>query len=167
MFTRRAALRVAFRAVRRLDVPRRIALYIAFAARKEKVPYAVAFALFEQESNYEVIYGHDAGGLLPGEKVTKRNYAWFRSRVVSSQGRGANGVGLGQVTYWTYIRDHPGLWKPRVQVYLSLEILRSYLNPFSQFTALGAYNGGPTNPNEDYAAEVEAKARAIRPKLSK
>jgi hypothetical protein len=167
MFTKRAALRVAYRATRRLDVPGRIALYIAFAARKFRIPYAVAYALFEQESGYKVIYGHDAGGLLPGQRVTKSNYAWFRSRVVASEGRGANGVGLGQVTYWTYIRDHPGLWKPRVQVYLSLEILAGYLRGFSQFTALGAYNGGPSNPNEDYAHEVETKVRAIRPQLAK
>lgn len=167
MYSRRAALRVAYRARRRLSVPWRIALYIAFAARKHRVPYAIAFALFEQESTFKVIYGHDAGGLLQGQRVTKSNYAWFRQRVVAGQGRGANGVGLGQVTYWTYIRDHPGLWKPRVQVYLSLSILAGYLRQFSQFTALGAYNGGPSDPNEVYAREVEAKATAIRPKLAK
>lgn len=167
MFTRRAALRIAYRAKRRLGVPWKIALYIAFAARKYKIRYAIAFALFEQESNYKVIYGADAGGLFPHQPVTRKNYAYFRRQVVSSGGRGANGVGLGQVTYWTYIRDHPGLWKPRVQVYLSLSILDGYLDAFPQFTALGAYNGGPANPNDSYAVEVEAKAAAIRPKLDK
>jgi len=166
MFTRRAALRIASRARHRLGVPWKIALYIAFAARKFRIRYAIAYALFEQESNYEVVYGHDAGGLLPGQRVTKANYAYFRSRVVAGQGRGANGVGLGQVTYWTYIRENPGLWKPRVQVYLSLSILADLLERHHAFTAVGAYNGGEGNPNEDYAREVFAKAAAIRPRLA-
>lgn len=168
MFTRRAALRVARRAHRRLGVPLRIALYIAFGARKYHLPYAIAFALFEQESNYRVIYGHDAGGLLPGQPVTKRNYRWFRARVIAGGGRGANGVGLGQVTYWTYVRDHPGLWKPRVQVYLSLSILAGLDQWATSIAhALAAYNGGAANPNWDYGREVSEKAQRIRPKLAK
>jgi len=165
--TRLAALAVAHRAHRRLGIPWHIALYIAFAARKYRVRWALAFALFEQESNYKVIYGHDAGGLLPGARVTKGNYLWFRQRLIATGGRGANGVGLGQVTYWTYIRDHKGLWKPRVQVYLSLSILADYVHRLGELTGVGAYNGGEANPNGSYAAEVEAKARAIRPKLTR
>jgi hypothetical protein len=165
--TRRAALIVASRAHRRLGVPQHIALYIAFAARKYKVRWSVAFALFAQESNYQVVYGHDAGGLLAGLRVTKRNYAYFRRRIIASGGVGANGVGLGQVTYWTYVRDHAGLWKPRVQVYLSLSILGGLLARYPQITALGAYNGGEGSPNETYARQVEAKADVIRPRLGK
>lgn len=167
MFSRLAALRVATRAHKRLRVPWKISLYIAFAARKHRVRYAVAYALFAQESNYRVIYGHDVGGLLPGLPVTKDNYRYFRSRVANSHGIGANGVGLGQVTYWTYVRDHAGLWKPRVQVYLSLSILSDLIKKYGEYTGLGAYNGGAVNPNYDYADEVRDKARQIRKSLGK
>ena len=159
-----AALRVAHRASRH-GVPPLIATYIAFAARKFHVRYALNFALFEQESNFAVIYGHDAGGLFPGREVTRDNYAAFRKHVVEHQGGGSNGVGLGQVTYWTYVRDHKGLWKPRVQVYLATSILADLLSRHDEFTAVGAYNGGEGNPNRLYAEEVLAKARRWRTRL--
>jgi soluble lytic murein transglycosylase-like protein len=164
-YSRPAAMRVARRAHRH-GVPLEIATYIALAAAKYEVPYAVAFAIFEQESNFEVVYGHDAGGLFAGRRVTKANYKRFREYVVSHMGVGANGVGLGQITYWTWIKLYVGLWKPRVQVYRSVEILAGLLARHSTFTALGAYNGGEGNPNETYAAEVSARADKWRPILA-
>lgn len=165
LYTRRAALRVARRAAAS-GVPLQIALYIAFACRKEKLRYALGFAMFEQESNFAVIYGHDAGGLFPGQRVTRDNYRRFRAEVVRRAGGGANGVGLGQVTWWTYIRDHSGLYKPRVQVYLSVSILADLVHRLGEFRGCGAYNGGEGNPNEDYAREVLARADSWRPKLA-
>lgn len=162
-----AALAIAHRAHSRLGVPWKIALYIAYAARQHKVRWALAYALFEQESDYKAIYGHDAGGLFPGREVTRDNYRRFREIVVSQGGRGANGVGLGQVTYWIYIKEHPGLWKKRVQVYLSLSILASYIHSLGEFKGIGAYNGGPNSPNDAYANEVLARAKRIRPKLAR
>lgn len=166
--TRRGALIVAHRAAKRINnLGLALAIWIALAARKHKVRYALAFAMFQQESNFEPIYGHDVGGLFPGQRVTRENYRRFRAYVVGHRGGGANGVGLGQVTYWTYIRDHKGLWKRRVQVYLATSILASLVRSFGEDRGTGAYNGGPTNPNMGYAAEVLARADAIRPKLSK
>lgn len=166
--TRRGALVVAHRAAKRIDnLSLTVAVMIALAARKYKVRYALAFAMFQQESNFEAIYGHDAGGLFPGQRVTRENYRRFRAFVVANEGRGANGVGLGQVTFWTYIRDHTGLWKRRVQVYLATSILASLVRSFGEEKGTGAYNGGPTNPNMGYAAEVLKRADHIRPKLSK
>lgn len=165
--TRRGALVVAHRANRRMDVPLAIAIWIALAARRSRVRYALAFAMFQQESNFQPIYGHDAGGLFPGARVTRENYRRFRAFVVANEGRGANGVGLGQVTFWTYIRDHKGLWKRRVQVYLATSILGSLVRSFGEEKGVGAYNGGPTNPNMGYSAEVLEKAKDIRPRLTK
>lgn len=150
-----------------MGVPLAIALYIAFAARKYRVRYALNFAMFEQESNFEAIYGHDSGGLYQGNPVTRENYQRFRNYVVGHLGGGANGVGLGQVTYWTYIRDHRGLWKKRVQVYLATSILASLVHSFGEEKGVGAYNGGAGNPNMTYSAEVLDRANRIRPKLSK
>jgi len=165
LFSKPAAERVAERAAA-AGVPKEISSYIADACRKEKLRYALGYAMFEQESGFRTIYGHDSGGLNPGEKVTKENYGRFRAEVVRREGGGANGVGLGQVTYWTYIRDHSGLWKPKVQVYLATSILADLVHRLGEFTGCGAYNGGEGNPNEDYASEVLERAKEWRPKLA-
>lgn len=165
LWTRRAAKRVASRAAEH-GVPKEIATSIAFACRKEHLRYALGFAMFEQESDFKVIYGHDAGGLNPGQRVTYENYRRFRAEVVRRQGGGANGVGLGQVTYWTYIRDHPGLWKPKVQVYVATSIFADLVHRLGEFTGAGAYNGGEGNPNEAYASEVLERAKKWRPILA-
>lgn len=165
LYSRRAARRVAKRAAAH-GVPRDIATYIAFACRKHHLRYAIGFAMFEQESGFKVIYGHDIGGLFPGLPVTQSNYRVFRGHVARTSGHGANGVGLGQVTYWTYIRDHRGLWKPKVQVYLATSILADLVHRLGEFTGCGAYNGGEGNPNGTYAAEVLNRADKWRPLLA-
>jgi hypothetical protein len=165
LYARRAARRVAKRAAAH-GVPKAIAHDIAFACRKYHLRYALGFAMFEQESDFEVIYGHDAGGAYPGRSVTKANYAKFRAELIARHGGGANGVGLGQITYWTYIRDHIGLWKPRVEVYLAISILADLVHRLGEETGVGAYNGGEGNPNPTYASEVLARARSWRQKLA-
>lgn len=165
LFSQKAAENVAKRAAKH-GVPREIATYIAMACRKEKLRYALGFAMFEQESNFEAIYGHDSGGLNPGQPVTKENYRAFRTEVVRRKGGGSNGVGLGQVTFWTYIRDHAGLWNPKAQVYLATSILADYVLRLGELTGTGAYNGGEGNPNETYAKEVLRRAEKWRPLLA-
>lgn len=165
LFSRQAARHVAERAHEH-GVPEDIATDIAFACCEEHLRYALGFAMFEQESDFKAIYGHDLGGLHPGETVTRENYRDFRSEVVRRKGGGANGVGLGQVTFWTYIRDHPGLWKPRVQIYLATSILADLVHRLGESTGVGAYNGGEGNPNETYAGEVLRRAEKWRPMLA-
>jgi len=165
LFSRQAARHVAERAHDQ-GVPEDIANDIAFACCEEHLRYALGFAMFEQESDFKTIYGHDAGGLHPGEPVTRENYRDFRAEVVRRKGGGANGVGLGQVTFWTYVRDHPGLWKPRVQIYLATSILADLVHRLGESTGVGAYNGGEGNPNEAYAGEVLSRAEKWRPMLA-
>lgn len=166
LYSRRSARKVAERAAAH-GVPKGIALDIAQACRKYKLRYSLAFGMFEQESNFQLIYGHDAGGLDAGEKITKANYAKFRAELIARGGGGANGVGLGQVTYWTYIRDHIGLWKPRVEVFLATSILADLVHRDGEERGTGAYNGGEGNPNYTYAREVLGRAEEWRNKLSR
>lgn len=166
-FSRRGALAVAGRAHRRLGVPRDVALYIAFACRKLKLPYALGYALVSQESGFRHIFGHDAGGLFPGLPVTRARYRALREHLKATHGPGANGAGLTQPTYWTYIVQNPGLWKKRANVYWGLGILAGLIAKYGEHTGIGAYNGGEANPVDSYADSVEAKARDIRPRLSK
>ncbi len=165
LFSRRAARRIAKRAAEH-GVPKAIAKDIAFACRKYRLRYALAFGMFEQESDFKLIYGHDAGGLLAGERVTKANYKRFRAELIRRHGSGANGVGLGQITFWTYIRDHIGLWKPRVEVFLATSILADLVHRLGERDGIGSYNGGEARPNLDYADEVLVKARKWRTRLA-
>ncbi len=165
LFTRKAARRIAKRAAEH-GVPKAIAKDIAFACRKYHIRYSLAFGMFEQESDFKLIYGHDAGGLLAGQKVTKANYKKFREELIARHGGGANGVGLGQITFWTYIRDHIGLWKPRVEVFLATSILADLVHRLGEVRGIGAYNGGEGNPNFVYAREVAARAEKWRGWLS-
>lgn len=165
LFSPQAAAHVAERAAAH-GVPEKIAGHIALACSKESLRYALGFAMFEQESNFAVIYGHDSKGLNPGEPVTSENYRSFRAEVVRRKGGGANGVGLGQVTFWTYIRDHADLWKPKAQVDLATSILADCVHRLGELTGTGAYNGGEGNPNGAYAEEVLKRAEKWRPLLA-
>lgn len=167
MFSRRAAFRVGLRAARRLRIPRHVALYIAFACRKYRLRYALGYAIVQQESNFQHIFGHDPGGLFAGQRVTRGRYAELRRHLKASRGPGANGVGLTQITYYTYILEHPGLWKKRANVYFGLSLIADYVKRLGERVGLGSYNGGEANPQFTYADEVLGKADAIRPKLAK
>lgn len=164
-WTRRGALRVGWRAHRRLDIPLRIAMMIAFACRKERLRYALGFAMVKKESNYQHIFGHDVGGWFPGEPVTRWRYRRLRRHLKETGGHGANGVGFTQVTYWTYIVNKPGLWKRRPNIYFGINLFADYVRRLGERTGAGAYNGGEANPQYSYADSLLAMARDIRPHL--
>lgn len=169
MFTRRAATRVAYRASRHLKVPLRISFYIAFACRKYRLRYALGYALVQQESNFQHIFGHDYRGHFPGEKVTRRRYRELRDYLSRTGGKGANGVGLTQITYHVYILEQPGLWKKRANVYFGLDLVASYVKSLGEREGFAHYNGGPSPPSESwsYAEQVLIKAKKIRQSLNK
>lgn len=157
---------VANRAQRHSGVNRAYCWDIAFACRHYRIRYSIGYALINIESNFKHIYGHDAGGLLQGQHVSRDNYLnYFRPRV-SRGGSGANGVGLSQVTYWTYIRDHKGLWKPRANIYFGIGIVASNIHTYGERKGLAVYNGGAGNPNYAYASEVEHVASEWRRRIS-
>jgi hypothetical protein len=146
-------------------VPLNIAMMIAFACRKERLRYALGFAMVKKESNYQHIFGHDAGGLYPGEPVTRARYRRLRQRLKETGGSGANGVGFTQVTYWTYIVNKPGLWKKRPNIYFGINLFADYVRRLGERTGAGAYNGGEGNPQYSYADALLKMAREIRPHL--
>lgn len=164
--SRRGALVIAHRAARGLGIPFHVAAYIAFACRKEHLRYALGFAFIQQESDFEHIFGHDAGGLFPGLPVTRGRYRALREHLEATHGPGANGVGLAQLTYWTFITQNPGLWKKRANVYYGLHLVAELVHRLGEREGAGAYNGGEANPNLTYADEVLAKAKAIRSHLA-
>lgn len=166
MFSRRAALRVGYRASRRLGINLRVSMMIAFACRKERLRYALGYALVQKESGFRHVFGHDAGGLFPGLPVTRKRYRRLRRSLLEKRG-GANGVGYTQITYFVYIVEHPGLWRRRPNIYFGIGIFADYVRRLGERTGAGAYNGGEANPQLGYADSLLGMAAEIRPKLTR
>src|SRR5689334_13735474 len=102
----------------------RWALTIIRAARKAKLPLAVAFALVEQESGFRNIFGHDPGAPFPGEYVTAARAQALLDHV--HRGGVSNGVGLTQLTWVGYLDQAAalgGLHKPGNQCVVGFRAL--------------------------------------------
>ncbi len=130
-------------------------LRIIREARREGVPVSWAFALFEQETGFRNVFGHDKGGMYPGQPVTKgKVLAMLR---YTAAGGNSNGVGPGQLTYPPLIRranQAGGAWKPAVNIRVSLRFFREITRGNYELDAW-KYNGGPA-----YQKQIKAKQRA-------
>lgn len=129
----------------------------------------LACALVEQESNGRNVFGCDwgpQGGKPPfcGDRVTKE-----RVHQLLAQSKN-NGVGLTQLTAREYVEraNHRqgGAAEPRNQCHVGFKLLHGLLAQLGHHKGIGAYNGGPGNPIDSYADEVEAKERAWQRRLS-
>ena len=56
----------------------RYPLHIIRGARRAGVPISLAFALFQQESNFRNVFGHDPTIFAGAGKVTKAKYLAYR-----------------------------------------------------------------------------------------
>jgi hypothetical protein len=113
---------------------------------------ALAFGLVEQESTFQHIFGHDPGGPFPGQRVTRRRY---RQLVDHVRGGGtSNGVGLTQLTFPGYLTGNPGLWRRLTNVKFGLGLIGAAISANGKRKGLAIYNGGPANPQFDYADSV-------------
>lgn len=137
----------------------RYARTIADEAARAGIPYAVAFASVEQESAFRNVFGHDPGGLFPGEKVTGARVAALLSHVAA--GGVSNGVGFSQLTYPPFIRQahqmRGGAARVRNQIRVGFRLLADlHRQHGSWHEAFRAYNGaGP-------AAEAYARMMDVR-----
>jgi hypothetical protein len=143
----------------------RYAWRIVSEARRNSVSLALAFALVEQESRFENVYGHDAvrnpiksppGGL---KKVTRKNYAEYLH--YRKAGFGMQGVGPCQLTWWEF-QDRAdklgGCWLPSRNIRVGLEVLASNILEHGRHTGIARYNG-TGSAAENYARSVESKQR--------
>lgn len=138
-------------------------VYAIFAAaRKHRISYPLALALFEKESNFLNQWGHDRnshGALIfpaiPGRKMV--NEKTYKAYKAGRALRGNQGVGLGQLTS-PGIQDmadrRGGAWRVKPNVDVSLEILAGHIRALGLRRGIGAYNGGRGNPQLGYADDV-------------
>lgn len=122
-------------------------LRIKIEADRQKLPYSLALALFEKESNFTNVFGHDPvkPPQIRGGKVTKAKY--LRYKKLRKAGYGMQGVGPGQLTWYEY-QDRAdklgGAWKTENNIRVTLEVLSKLIKEKGRFNGVKAYNGsGP------------------------
>lgn len=134
---------------------------IVAAAHEKNTPLHIAAAFVEQESGGANVYGHDAGGLFPGEAVTQANFNTFVAKVVRD-GHTSNGVGPLQITYPGYFTDAKAkgyqLWTPLDNLRYGLTIINSLLAGHTLNQAAQLYNSGSAHGAPRYGASIEARA---------
>lgn len=137
----------------------RYQLRIVREARAEGVQLSLAFALVEQESGFQNVFGHDPTIFAGAGKVTKAKYLQYKLRR-GPQGRGGmQGVGPCQLTWWE-TQDaadrEGGCWNPTANIRIGLRALAASIRDHGQHAGIARYNGTGAAA-ERYAEEVEAK----------
>lgn len=138
-------------------------LKIARAAKRKRLPYPLAFALVEQESGFRHIFGHDTT-FLAGQPVTHDRYQRLIAHIRA--GGTSNGVGYTQITYPGYLLEHPGLWRKGKNLRFGFGLVKGFIDRYGKQKGLAIYNGGPSNPQYDYADSVLRREARWRQRLS-
>lgn len=131
---------------------------ISKAADKAKLPFHVACALMQMESNGDNIWGGDKGGTfsrLPGQ-VTQELYRAFRWEVINN-GKTSNGVGPCQLTWAGSLKggkhtggfftdmESKGLkpWDTFDNMFYGMSLMAGYYKATGSWNKSGVkYNGG-------------------------
>ncbi len=136
---------------------------------------STAAALVEQESAGRNLFGCDHGAT--GDKPPFCHHRVTQRRVERLVGggkfpKGMNGIGLTQLTWWTYVMDAEkmgGAHVPRYQMRVGFKFLNDLLNTYGYLDALEAYNDGkPGNndPSNHYDLQFAEKHRALKDRLN-
>jgi hypothetical protein len=128
------------------------------------LPVSLALALIEQESDFQNVFGHDPTIFAGAGKVNRAKYLLYKARRLASGNRKMQGVGPGQLTYWT-IQDAAdkdgGAWRPSVNIATALSILAGYVKQFGVEKGLAVYNAGEANwrAGLPYSKMVQRRAK--------
>lgn len=145
---------------------------IITASEKTGLDLADACALVEQESAGHNVFGHDPGGMFQGLPVTpERVHALISQPGYRSGSASMNGVGLTQLTWYTFVLDaeeRGGAHVPLIQCLVGFELMAGYLRNYGRERAFASYNAGEGNwtAGKPYAAQVMARAQTWRGRLA-
>lgn len=125
-----------------------IAADIVRSCRKHHLPISTGFALFDHESTFRNIFGHDPTNSIPddwkGTQVTTDKYHRYkRNRGSRGQG-GMQGVGCGQLT-WYETQDladkRGGCQHSNINIDVAVETLAARIKQFGYVKGIERYNG--------------------------
>lgn len=136
-------------------------------ARGFGVPISLAFALFDQESDFRKVFGHDPTIFVGAGPVTKEKYLRYLAQRKASGNRLMQGVGEGQLTWWeTQDRADAegGCWTAESNVKVSLMTLAALVRRHGYAKGIERYNGaGPAAVA--YSQKLRALARVWHERL--
>jgi hypothetical protein len=130
-------------------------------SKREKVPFALALALVEQESGFKNIFGCDLGPQSTApwchQDVTRDR---VQALIAHVEGGGtSNGVGVTQLTSIGFIQQaeaEGGAHTVHAQCRIGFRVLHGLIERHGERAGIGAYNGGEGNPNLNHADLVLA-----------
>lgn len=130
-------------------------------ARAYGVPISLAFALFEQESGFRKVFGHDPTIYIGAGVVTKVKYLAYRTARRRSSNRLMQGVGEGQLTWWETqdLADRlGGCWTADANVRVALMTLGARIREYGYVKGCARYNGaGPAA--DAYSRNLRGRAQ--------
>jgi hypothetical protein len=135
-------------------------LRIVLESRRHNLPISLGFALFEQESGFTNVFGHDPTIFAGAGTVTRPKYVAYRTRRLASRNRAMQGVGPGQLTWWETqdLADRMGgCWNPAINIRVALMTLAARIAENGYAKGIERYNGsGPAA--RAYSVSVRARA---------
>jgi hypothetical protein len=130
-------------------------------SKRERLPFALALALVEQESGFKNIFGCDLGPQSTApwchQQVTRDRVQALIAHVEA--GGTSNGVGLTQLTSIGFIRQaeaEGGAHRVYAQCRVGFRVLHDLIDKHGEQIGIGAYNGGEGHPTLAYAKKVLA-----------
>jgi len=139
-------------------------LRIVLEARRADIPVSLGFAVVEQESGFENVFGHDPTIFIGAGKVTKAKYLDYK-HARGTPGRRMQGVGPCQLTWWTFqdrADELGGCWIAKHNIRVGFQHLGDLLRQHgSMRDALAVYNAGNTQSPQGrrYAEQVLKRQR--------
>jgi hypothetical protein len=134
---------------------------ILATSKRERLSFALALALVEQESGFRNIFGCDLGPQSTApwchQQVTRDRVKALIAHV--NAGGTSNGVGLTQLTSIGLIRQAEamgGAHMVRPQCRVGFGLLHGLIERHGEVDGIGCYNGGEGNPILDYSKSVRA-----------
>lgn len=126
------------------------------AAEKADLPVHVAFALLQMESMGRNIFGHDSGGMYPGQAVTKAKFERLE-KAVAAGGR-ANGVGPTQITHRSHLpaarKQGLKLWLPGDNMLYGFRLLVAHYRKGGSWSYAGTRFNGKASYGRTFARRV-------------
>lgn len=139
-------------------------LRIVLEARRADIPVSLGFAVVEQESGFQNVFGHDPTIFVGAGKVTKAKYRDYKA-MRGTPGKRMQGVGPCQLTYWTF-QDRAdalgGCWVARHNIRVAFQHLGDLLRQYGSMSkALAVYNAGnwKSAQGRRYAEQVLKRQR--------
>jgi hypothetical protein len=139
---------------------------VVWEARGAGIPVSLLCAFLTQETGFRNVFGHDPTIYVGAGAVTKTKYLAYKAARGHSH---MQGVGPGQLTYWSYQDEADrlgGCWVPEHNIHVAAHLVASLIHQYGESVGIERFNGsGPAA--RAYASSVLSLARLWHSRLSR